>query len=197
MNNRPKKVITTELPKKTQQVLPKEVSDVLRTLPLVERKAYATMLSKEGWTLQSIANELKITREAVRLYEFAKTNDDTEVRKAVANLPVPPIPTRTMTRELIDKETIPDDVLAQLKELHAKARLVRGKGKNHRTEAEDFTRLVHEQVERGVSVYAIAHALGVTPSAISTRLIRYGYVEVKTGKSKVYRKLTNRITEQE
>jgi predicted transcriptional regulator len=189
--SREKLTVTKELPKKTNHTLPKEVSDVLRTLPLRERKAYATELSKAGWTLQSIADVLNVTREAIRLYGHAKSNDETEVRTAIASLPIPPIPTRTISKELIKRIAIDDDVLVTLKELYSKAKLVRGKGKNYRKEAEDFTKLAYAQVERGVSVYAVAKALGITTSALQFRFARYGY-KVTNGKSKVYRLLTHR-----
>lgn len=193
---REKQTLTTELPKRSKQTLPKEVADVLRTLPLKERKAYATELSKAGWTLQSIATELKITREAVRLYAKATTNDESEVRKAIAGLPIPPLPTRTVEREVIKRVSIDDDVLVTLKELYSKAKLVRGKGKNYRKEAEDFTKLAYAQIEKGVTTYALAKALGITNSALQFRFTRYGY-KVANGKSKVYRPLTHRLQEGE
>ena len=191
-----KETVTKELPKKTNHTLPKEVSDVLKTLPLKERKAYATELSKAGWTLQSIADVLNLTREAIRLYGHAKSNDETEVRLSITHLPIPPIPTRTISKELIKRVQIADDVLVELKELYSKARLVRGKGKNYRKEAEDFTKLAYAQVERGVSTYAVAKALGITNSALTFRFSRYGY-KVSNGGSRVYRPLTHRLKEGE
>lgn len=193
--SREKLTIQKELPKRTNQNLPKEVGEALRSLPLKPRKAYATELSKAGWTLQSIADELGVTREAIRLYEKANTNDETEVRNAIASLPIPPIPTRITSRQVIKRVQIADDVLVELKELYSKAKLVRGKGKNYRKEAEDFTKLAYAQVERGVSVYAVAKALGITTSALQFRFARYGY-KVANGKSKVYRPLTNRLQAQ-
>jgi predicted transcriptional regulator len=191
---REKQTLSKELPQRTGHTLPKEVADVLRTLPIKERKAYATALSKEGWTLQSIADVLNVTREAIRLYGTAKSNDESEVRKAIASLPIPPIPTRTITREVIKRVQLADDVLAELKELYDKAKLVRGKSANYRKEAEDFTRLAYAQVEKGVSIYAVAKALGITNSALQFRFTRYGY-KVANGKSKVYRPLTHRLKE--
>lgn len=193
---REKQTLTKELPQRTGHTLPKEVADVLRTLPMKERKAYATELSKAGWTLQSIADVLKVTREAIRLYAKATTNDESEVRKAIAGLPIPPIPTRTVEREVIKRVSIDDDVLVTLKELYSKAKLVRGKGKNYRKEAEDFTKLAYAQIEQGVTTYALAKALGITNSALQFRFTRYGY-KVANGKSKVYRPLTHRLQEGE
>lgn len=191
-----KVTLTKELPKRSKQTLPKEVGEALRSLPLKERKAYATELCKAGWTLQSVATELNITRESIRLYASATTNNESEVRKAIADLPIPPIPTRTISREVIKKVTIDDDVLVTLKELYDKAKLVRGKSANYRKEAEDFTKLAYAQVEKGVSTYAVAKALGITNSALQFRFTRYGY-KVAKGQSRVYRPLTHRIKEGE
>lgn len=193
---REKVTLTKELPKRSKQTLPKEVADILRSLPLKERKAYATELSKAGWTLQSIATELKITRESIRLYSHAQSNNESEVRKAIADLPIPPIPTRTISREVIKKVSIDDDVLVTLKELYSKAKLVRGKSAKYRKEAEDFTKLAYEQVEKGVSMYAVAKALGITNSALMFRFTRYGY-KVSVGKSRVYQPLSHRLKEGE
>ena len=181
---------------RTGQALPKETADLLKSLPLQERKVYSQRLAKEGWTLQSIANELKITREAIRLYASAKSNDESEVRNAIASLPIPPIPTRLIHREVIKRVTIDESDLATLKELYDKAKLVRGKSINYRKEAEQFTKLAYAQIEKGVSTYAVAKALGITNSALQFRFTRYGY-KVANGKSKVYRPLTHRVTEKE
>jgi predicted transcriptional regulator len=189
---REKVTLTVELPQKSKHTLPKEVADILRGLALKERRAYSAELSKAGWTLQCIADVLNITRESIRLYETSKTNNESEVRKAIASLPIPPIPTRTLNREVINRVQIPNDVLTELKELYSKAKLVRGRGKKYRQEAEDFTQLAYAQVERGVSVYAVAKALGITTSALQFRFARYGY-KTGGGKSIVYRPLTHRL----
>ena len=190
-----KETLYKHTPQRTKHTLPEEVGGILRSLGLKERKAYATELSKAGWTLQSIATELNLTRESIRLYEKAESNNESEVRNAIAGLPIPPTPTRTVSREVIKKVAIPDDVLAELKELYEKAKLVRGKSPNYRKEAENFTRLAYAQVEQGVTTYAIAKALGITNSALLFRFSRYGY-KVSSGQSKVYRPLTNRYKEE-
>jgi hypothetical protein len=175
--------------KKSHLTLPKEVGDVLRSLPLDQRKAYATALSKAGWTLQSIATELKLTRESIRLYESAKHSP--EVLEVVKHLPMPEVPTVEVYAERIKRVEINPKVLAELKELKAKATMVRGKSKKNREEAELYTKLIYETLQSGVSGYRLAKELGVTHSALSFRLVRYGYA-TSEGKSRTYRKLTHR-----
>ena len=183
------RVLTNTRVQKSLMNLPNEVCEVLVALPLAERKAYSKVLRNAGWTLQSIATPLGISREAVRLYESSK--DDETTLEAIKNLPVPLVPTIQTYVERIKKVEPSAEVIAQLKELQAKASLVRGKGKAHRDEAEQYTKLLYETMESGVSGYRLAKELNVTHSAILFRLVRYGYATT-TGKSKTYRQLTHR-----
>lgn len=188
-------VVVKRTYQKTQQVLPKEVAEALKAVPsILERKAYVMRLTKEGWTYQSIATELGITREAVRLYTVRPLSD--EIMKKVADLPVPPIPVKEVYGTRIKRVAIEPEVLERLKELHALASKVRGKGKKYRQEAEDFTKLAWETKQKGVSTYAIAKALGITHGALLFRFVRYGYQE-SNGKSRVFRKVEHRVKEGE
>lgn len=175
--------------KKIHLTLPKEVGDSLRSLPLKERKAYATLLRNAGWTLQSIATELNVTRESIRLYAVEEHSE--EILAKVKHLPIPTIPTVEVYKEKVVKPLPSPEVLQRLKELQSKATLVRGKGTANRKEAEEYTKLLYETMQSGVSGYRLAKELNVTHSAILFRLVRYGYTET-TGKSRTYRQLTHR-----
>lgn len=178
---------------KTNQTLPKEVSEALKQLTsMLERRAYVKALTDKGWTYQSIANVLGITREAVRLYTTKEVSD--EIAKKVAHLPLPELPTKEVYGTRIKRVSIEPEVVAQLKELHAVASLVRGKSKKYRQEAEAFTKLAWQQKERGVSTYAIAKAVGITHGALLFRFVRYGYQKTN-GKSRVFRQVAHRYTE--
>ena len=172
--------------------LPKEVSEALNLLPMLERQAYCIALSNKGWTYQSIANELGLSREMVRLYAQKPISE--ELMNKVKHLPMPEIPTKEVYSTRFKKVAIDPDVLEQLKELHAKASLVRGKSPKYRKEAELFTKLAWEEKQKGVTTYAIAKAIGITNSALVFRFVRYGY-QSSSGKSKVFRALTNRDKE--
>ena len=187
--NRKERVLVKTQIKKSDLTLPKEVCELLKGLPLTQRKAYAKVLRNAGWTLQSIATPLGITREAIRLYEYA--TDTTETVEAIKDLPVPEVPTVEIYKDRVVKVMPKPEVIAQLKELQSKASQVRGKGKAHREEAEQYTKLLYETMESGVSGYRLAKELNVTHSAILFRLVRYGYA-TSTGKSKTYRQLTHR-----
>jgi hypothetical protein len=104
-------------------------------------------------------------------------------------LPIPEVPSDPIYQ--VQRQEVSSVVLLELKELHDKAKLVRGKGKKYRQEAELFTKLAWEQTQQGVSVYSLAKSLGVTHSALLFRFVRYGYTTTES-KSKVFRKLTNR-----
>ena len=185
------KVLVRTKQKKSHHTLPKEVGEALRSLALRERRAYATKLSEAGWTLQSIGNELGLTREAIRLYEKATSNNETEVQLAIKHLPIPPVPEVEVYKEVTEKVQPSEEVIARLKELQAKAILVRGKSSKYREEAEEYTKLIYDTMQSGVTIYRIAKELGVTPSGLTFRLVRYGY-KTTEGKSYSYRKLTNR-----
>jgi predicted transcriptional regulator len=181
-------LVGTRIPK-SDLTLPKEVADILTGLPLAERKAYASELRKAGWTLQSIATPLNITRESIRLYGLAEHSN--EVLAKISHLPiVEPLKVQVFVERV--KRVKPDpQVIAQLKELQPKAMGIRGKTKKNRDEAELYTKLIYELMESGVSGYRIAKELGVTHSALAFRLVRYGYT-TSEGKSRSYRPLTHR-----
>lgn len=164
--------------KKTNLTLPVEVIELLIHLPLQKRKAYAKRLSEAGWTYQSIADVIGVTRQAVQLYCI----QDLDVSQ-VADLPIPELPSVPIYKsQIVEAEA---EAIAKLKELHKVAKLVRGKSQKHRAEADEFTRLAWEQVQKGITIYSLAKSLGVTPASLSFRFVRYGYMK-GNGKSKVY-----------
>lgn len=170
--------------------LPDDVVKALVSLPLDERRAYCVALLKLGWTLQSIATPLRLTREAIRVYGVKEIKE--EAQKKVSSLPLPSVPnTKEVMVTRVKRTKIDPDVLAQLKELHAKASLVRGKSPKYREEAERFTELAWQQVQQGVSVYSISKALGLSTGALQFRFVRYGY-KTSEGKSGAYNKIKNR-----
>jgi len=179
---------------KQDLTLPIELAEALRSLPLAERQAYATQLRNAGWTLQSIANAVNLTREAIRLYTLVEHTG--EVLAKIGHLPIQEPPTVEVFKSVV-KRVMPDpQVIAQLKELQPKATSIRGKTKKNREEAELYTKLIYELMESGVSGYRIAKELNVTHSALAFRLVRYGYTTSK-GTSRSYRPLTHRKTGEE
>lgn len=173
------------------QELPKEVYEILPTLSAGERNEYARELRNAGWTLESIAKACGITRERIR--QITSTPSDPIQYSKISHLLVPELPTRKIYGH-VAKEIEPD-VLKKLLELKEKVFWVRGKGSNNRAEAEEYTRLIAEQVDKGVSTYMVAKQLGVTHGAINFRLVRYGY-KTTTGQSRCFRTLTHRPTEE-
>ena len=172
--------------------LPSDTKELLKNLPIEKRRAYSHRLNEAGWTYASIGRAIGISRQAVeqQILHVKRNPLEETMAKEVSELPVPEQPTKPIYKA-VRKEVSPD-VLVQLKELHDKAKLVRGKGQQFRDEAEEFTKLAWEQVQNGVSVYSLAKSLGITHGAIFFRFVRYGYADPKTGKSKVYKKLTHR-----
>jgi len=179
------KVIVGSKQKKSQLQLPTDTADLLKTLSMTDRKAYVKRLCLAGWTYQSVADVFKVSRQAIE--QYLKKVD--VVSDYVNGLPIPEVPSDPIYK--VQRQEVDSVVLLELKELHAKARLVRGKGKKYRHEAELFTKLAWEQTQQGVSVYSLAKSLGVTHGALLFRFVRYGYA-TSDSQSKVFRQLTNR-----
>jgi len=129
-----------------------------------------------------------VTRERIRqLVNEPIANDPVIREKVLGKYRVPQVPSIPIyDRKMLEVEP---EVLAQLIELRNKAQLVRSTSTNYREEAELFTKLAWEQVQKGVSCYSLAKSLGVTTSALESRFVRYGY-KTSEGKSKVYKKIS-------
>ena len=177
------------VPKKHLQ-LPIKTGFFLRSLKTKETRlelvVYCRLLIEKGWTLQSIANELDVTRERVRQYV---KDEDSDLVEVAEGFDVPEIP--TVTEQTYVKVTHKPDpqVLKRLLELQPFAQLVRSSSPAYRKEAEEYTKLLADEVERGIPVYQLAKSLGITYGAIQFRLTRYGYKPLGNGKSKSYNKI--------
>ena len=184
------KVIVGEKKLKAKIELPQDTIELLKNLPMRERKAYAKRLVDEGWTYGSIATPLGVTRQAVESYVKLKFKNSykPEALELVKDLPIPAIPTKPIYKA--QTLEVSADVAKQLKELHDKAKLVRGKGQNFRAEANELTKLLWKlHTEQDISVYSLARSLGVTPSSIQFRFVRYGY-KTTQGKSGAYSRIS-------
>lgn len=182
-------VKTVEITQKHDLTLPKHTGDVLRQMNVRDKKIYCYLLKQKGWTLQSMANELGITREMIRLYVKSAETDEVY---SLEHLDIPDLPV-IVIEKVVHEPVKPDsEVVAKLLELQPLAQQVRSSSPNFRKEAEEYTALIAKEVDRGISVYQLAKALGITYSAILFRLTRYGYKPVGTGTSKSY----NSIQEQ-
>jgi transcriptional regulator with XRE-family HTH domain len=147
-----------------------------------ERNQYVWRLrTEEGWSLESIGQAIGVTREMVRLIVKELNKTSFTLLPTVSHLVVP----KRVRYEKVTFKRKPLDpsVAVRLKELHARATLVRGKSSDNRFEAGELSRLIHEQTLLGVSTYTIAKELGLTIGAINLRLIRYGYKKTQ-GKSR-------------
>lgn len=154
------------------------------------RDAYIYVLRMKGWTLQSVATALGLTRERVRQLEARV--DPIHAINILANpgkYPVPSVPVQIIQEEVIDYVEPSPETLARLLELQPIAQQVRSVSPRGREAAEEYTRLLnHAHTVEGVTIYRLAKRLGVTHGAIRFRLVRYGYLETK-GKSRAYTKI--------
>jgi transcriptional regulator with GAF, ATPase, and Fis domain len=172
---------------KKNQKLPEQVYAAFESISNnAERDLLIKALADANWTYEAISNASGLTRERVRqITNNLSTVKDADLRQLPVEIPEPPIKLEREKREYTEPAP---ETLARLLELQPYAQLVRANGKKYREEGEEFTRLINKaHKEENVPVYRIAKRLGVTNGAIRSRLVRYGYLEAKTGTSKVYK----------
>ena len=175
------------------QVLPSHVADVLKSLEkddTLVRNSYLAALRYKGWTLQSIADAVGLTRERIRQIETSTSMDLVEqIKMFPEQFPIPEIPTFTETRVVYETFEPNPATLARLKELQPYAQLVRSHSPRYRAEAEEYAALLWKaHNDENVTLYHLAKCLGVTHGALRFRLVRYGYMTPSDGgKSKAYR----------
>lgn len=153
------------------------------------RAAYVYALRVKGWTLQSVATALDLTRERIRQIETsASPSLVIGVLSNPGEFPVPELPTIEVEVNTPHVPIMPSDVsLKRLLELQPFAQQVRYNHSPHRAAAEEYTALLwHVHSVEGVTLYRLAKCLGVTHGALRFRLARYGYITPKTAKSKAY-----------
>lgn len=174
-------------------VLPTEVVLALKDLRDNKKKEmfadYVELLREEGWTLASIADPLGLTRERVR--QIAKSCESIELAQNFAEAmgwDIPRVP--YLAPKYIRKTPVPlkpsAETVARLLALKPVASSVRWTSDKGRAEAEEYVSIIAGEIKRGVSVYMVAKALGVTPLAIRSRLSRYGHLPPTEGGSEKY-----------
>lgn len=168
--------------KKNQQ-LPEYIKAAFETTSnSAQRDDLIRELVKAKWTYESISNASGLTRERIRQISKAPS----KFAPSELNLEIPSPPEKPERPRPTYIEPHPD-TLARLLELQPYAQQVRSNGTKYRAEAEEYTRLLnHAHVNEGVTLYRLAKRLGVTHGALRFRLVRYGYKQAITAKSKVY-----------
>lgn len=175
--------------RKTMLTLPEEVATALTGITdTALRNQYIVALRAQGWTMQSLSEPLEVSRS--RIGQIVSDTPLSMDPVADAGLPLPTPPVKVVLKAADGIEPVLPDpgVLARLKELQPLAQAVRGSSKTGREEAEEYTRLVWEENQRGVSLYRLSKELSDEPetygtashSALSSRLRRYGYKPVTT-----------------
>lgn len=171
--------------KKVLLELPVETADELVVAYGTGNRAallsYVVALREGGWTFESMAKPLGISRERIRQLYNEVLPYETGLALAEAQRLGFVVPERPRYAEKVKHTPKPVDpeVLERLLELKPYAERVRANSGRFRAEGEEYGRLLNSQREAGVTVYQLAKALDVTNAAIRSRLVRYGYL--KTG----------------
>jgi hypothetical protein len=158
--------------------LPSSFAATLRAMYTAnDTRLNATLLAARnaGWTLQAMADQLGMTREAVRL----RTTKATRPLAALPEIPSPPAYTMPELKPAKPPQPQPtDETRAQLVALQEIAKTVNGGtpvGHPARLASVELSALLANEVNRGVPLPVLATMLGVTYGAIRTRLARHGY----------------------
>jgi hypothetical protein len=180
--------VSLTLPEETWNALRKADTNPDRN----ELKSYIVALRQEGWTLESIAKPLGVSREWIRQMEADQADIEVAVSFARSmGFTVPERPIVEKPPRAVKPQPDPE-VLARLKELKPMAQLVRSSSPRYRAEAEEYTRLIFEEYSnRGVSLFRLAKELEVSHGALRFRLVRYGYKET-TSTSKVFQPINEK-----
>lgn len=157
--------------------LPAAVEDRLRKLYALSESdraladSFMLALRDAGWTLQSIATPLGITRERVRQRAATAARD--------YDILVPAAP--SVKRWIKPRPTLGPVELRRIAELQPLATKCRGlHGPNHpnRLASEQLTDLLAAAAMRGVARKQLADAMGVSVKAVHMRLKAHGYHKV-------------------
>lgn len=173
--------------KRANIILPKEVYNAFSHISSVDvRDQYIRNLRKAQWTLQSIGDAVKMTRERVRQISTITPDSDQESIADRYPVPTPPLKPEKQQRQYTEPTS---QTLSKLIELQPYAQQVRSNSLKYRAEAEEYTSLLdYAHKVEGVSLYRLSKRLGVSNGAVRFRLTRYGYLQ-STGKSKAYQKI--------
>lgn len=179
---------------KKNQRLPEEIKIHFETFgDNVKRDRLIKQLVDANWTYEAISNASGLTRERVR--QIANSTAASALAEEFnidlgIDIPTPPVKEEKPAPEYIEPHP---DTLKRLLELQPYAQQVRSNGKKYREEAEEYTRLLnHAHEVEGVTLYRLAKRLGVTHGALRFRLVRYGYKQPITAKSKVYQPISKK-----
>lgn len=170
-------------------VLPPEITAKLAASRKTPEELYPLLLAlnEAGWSLASLAAPFGVTREAIRIWLNTGRAVTTE-RAIVDGPPLTPTQVEDRARRADAKNRREDrkmreeaalfELLPQLKALQSDARALRGPSDSSPTFAAasaEYTRLLNEAINRGVTATRLAKELEIQPVTIYARLRRGGY----------------------
>jgi hypothetical protein len=165
------------IPEDEQQVL-RDLYRPVSSVPSITDESlrlngYLRLLREAGYTLQEIGEVVGISRERVRQRVTDKPYSYVGL-PSVRVRELAPVPSKPVTKKL----HVSPEVAEQLREMRDICSTVNGgtaADDPRRQVSVEFTAILANLVERGVTVYELAKALGCNHQAIYGRLARHGY----------------------
>lgn len=170
------------------QVVPEDFRHTLKGLRDSDDPRFPMVLSvarMNGWTLKALGDAVGVSREWIRILV---ADADPEVGGRIPDVPLPPrkpTPPSKPPRRVL---RIKPEVAERLRAMAKTAAAVNGgtpADARERRVSEEFTAALYALTEQGVSVRHIAKTLGMTRSAIQSRLARHGYRKAPPSQEKV------------
>ena len=173
---------------RTEQTLPADFAALLVRMREDNdpRLAMVLNLTKlNGWTHQSMADALGISRQAVQ-QKIAKA--ESSVAGRIPDVPLPPRKLQPEAKPPRRRLLVNDELAERLREMQRVASTVNGATPAEAPERQvsvEFSAHLHALVEQGVSMKHLAKVLGVRYNAVRSRLARQGYMSGPPSQSHV------------
>jgi lambda repressor-like predicted transcriptional regulator len=161
-----------------EQTLPEDFAELLRVMRTAKDPRFrATLLvaKMNGWTCQSMADALGVSRQAV---DQAISRANIEVAGRIPDVPLPPRKPRPELKPPRRRLRISEELAEELRAMQRIAATVNGgtpADAPERAVSVEFTAKLNALHKQGVSIRHLAATLGVYYGAVKSRLARHGY----------------------
>jgi lambda repressor-like predicted transcriptional regulator len=163
---------------RVNQTLPADFATLLRQMRAARDPRFAATLivaRMNGWTCQSLATALGVSRQAVD--QLVARNSITAPGR-IPEIPLPPVKPQPETKPPRRRLLVNEELAEELRRMQRIAANVNGAtpaDAPERAVSVEFTAMLNALHEQGVSLKHLAKTLGVRFNSVASRLARHGY----------------------